>query len=545
MQMPSEVHEWWETLKTQMGSGEKGAGFLYVYDPENKSLSPRFPARADFKDIPSKAIAETYEAAREGRLAALRPDDLSPHIVTTDPENALAEVPADVRRQGRALVTELLNRAQQLMQQSQMEQAAEQGALNRMFGSSSGTGQGVRSTDLFRSAYSAREALRLANAAALMPAPRELRGETDALLWQVSILAAQAEAICVQRMRDEEAEEERRRTRERERQFQAAFILSQGAQEGLREDELDLLLSLRKDLAEWEVPEDEPTAEDKKKANVCLGLLNQKENLADEEKCHHLIDDIVTGKDISAYHQQPAKAAGEPSPEAPTMKEPETETSGAYGTMLGSALRQFMRYAASEVPLSVKHAEVGRQCRTLMKMAEEAHLSGKDMGLSRQEYMAVMGTIELGKVVKRGLEAEQELIGGKIPDQQRKAIAMRDYLSMKALEQALVPHVAAHQDDIETGEGPLSSIQLLMGNPGFSARDIHRMVSWSEAMAEFLATPAEKLPLLLRQEGKMALLGQRAMAACYDSDLRRGRPVREQPHAGKEVQAVKGPAHQK
>ena len=111
MQIPSEVHEWWKTLKTQMGSGEKGAGFLYIYDPENKSLSPRFPAKADFDDIPSKAIAETYEAAKEGRLAALRLDDLSPHIVTADPKDALVEVPADVRRQGRALVTGLLNRA--------------------------------------------------------------------------------------------------------------------------------------------------------------------------------------------------------------------------------------------------------------------------------------------------------------------------------------------------------------------------------------------------------------------------------------------------
>ena len=157
--------------------------------------------------------------------------------------------------------------------------------------------------------------------------------------------------------------------------------------------------------------------------------------------------------------------------------------------------------------------------------------------------MAVMGTIELGKVVKRGLEAERELTGGKILDPQRKAIAMRDYLSMKALEQALAPHVAAHQDAIETGEGPLSSIQLLMGDPGFSARNIHRMVSWSEAMAEFLARPADKLPALLRQEGKMALLGQRAMAACYDSDLRGNYPAREQSCAEKGPRAAKGPVH--
>ena len=47
----------------------------------------------------------------------------------------------------------------------------------------------------------------------------------------------------------------------------------------------------------------------------------------------------------------------------------------------------------------MKHAEVGRQCRTFMKMAEDAQLSWKELGLSQQEYMAVQGTIELGKAV--------------------------------------------------------------------------------------------------------------------------------------------------
>ena len=60
--------------------------------------------------------------------------------------------------------------------------------------------------------------------------------------------------------------------------------MSQRAQEELKEDELAFLLSLREELAECEAPEDEPTAEDKQRANACLGLLNEKENLADEEK---------------------------------------------------------------------------------------------------------------------------------------------------------------------------------------------------------------------------------------------------------------------
>ena len=99
-------------------------------------------------------------------------------------------------------------------------------------------------------------------------------------------------------------------------------------------------------------------------------------------------------------------------------------------------------------------------------MAEEEHLSRKDLGLSRQEYTAMLGTIELGKVVKRGLGAQQELTGDKPLTPRRKALALRDYLSMKAL----APHVETHQENIQTEGGPLPSIQLLMGNHGFSAR---------------------------------------------------------------------------
>ena len=101
-----------------------------------------------------------------------------------------------------------------------------------------------------------------------------------------------------------------------------------------------------------------------------------------------------------------------------------------------------------------------------------------------------------------GLEAKSELTGEKQMTSRQKFVALRDYLSMKALEQALAPHVAAHQDMIETGDGPLSSIQLLMGNAGFSARDIHRMVSRSEAMAELLATPSGRLSTLMKEEGR-------------------------------------------
>ena len=533
MQVSSEIHEWWETLRAQMGNGKKDAGFLFVYAPDEHRLSPKFPKEAGFGDIPSKAIIECYQAAEKGHLAALRPDGLSPCIVATDPQSALVEVPADVRCQSRKLVTAILNGARQLMQQGQREQAEEMAALRRIAGSAS---DAAGERELSRSIFSAREAVRLVDMIAHMPVSQRLQGEIDDLVWQISILAAQAEAICVQRMKDEESEEERQKAHARERQFQAALILSRREQEEWKEDELSFLLSLGKELAEWEPPDDEPTAEEQKKARAFLEVLNRKETLGDQEKTHRVIENIIMGKDTDAYHTQPAEAGGKmKASSVPTGDETDVENGDAYGTMLGSALRQFVRYAASEVPLSMKHAEVGRQCRIFMKMAEDAQLSWKELGLSQQEYMAVQGTIELGKVVRQGLEAKSELIGEKQLTSRQKFVALRDYLSMKALEQALAPHVAAHQDMIETGDGPLSSIQLLMGNTGFSARDIHRMVSRSEAMAELLATPSGRLSALMKEEGKMAVLGRRAMAACYDSDQRQKRSTGEKSCAKEEI----------
>ena len=221
MQVSSEIYEWWETLRAQMGNGKKDAGFLFVYAPDKHRLSPKFPKEAGFGDIPSKAIIECYQAAEKGQLAALHPDGLSPCIVATDPQSALVEVPADVRCQSRKLVTAIMNGARQLMQQGQREQAEEMAALRRITGSAS---DAVGERELSRSIFSAREAVRLVNMIAHMPVSRRLQGEIDDLVWQISILAAQAEAICVQRMKDEESEEERQKAHARERQFQAALI---------------------------------------------------------------------------------------------------------------------------------------------------------------------------------------------------------------------------------------------------------------------------------------------------------------------------------
>ena len=208
---------------------------------------------------------------------------------------------------------------------------------------------------------------------------------------------------------------------------------------------------------------------------------------------------------------------------------------------LGEALRQFAQYAAGEVPLSVKHAETGRLCRTFLAMAQEEGFSPADMGLSPTEYTAVLGTIQLGLVVKHGLEASDTLLSADRSSPEKFFLALRDYLSMKAVEQALLPHAAAHQEAIAAGETPISPIQILMGNPGFSARDIHRAVAGSGAMAELFSASPDRLALLLRSRADMSELACRTMAACYGAEPS-GPRAQERSHTPARTHTNWGPA---
>lgn len=237
-----------------------------------------------------------------------------------------------------------------------------------------------------------------------------------------------------------------------------------------------------------------------------------------------------------------ADAANNALPANPLPEESrEDDASAGRGVMLGNALRQFAQYAAGEVPLSVKHAETGRLCRTLLAMAREEGFSPADMGLSPTEYTAVLGTIQLGLVVKRGLEASDALLSAGGLSSEKKFFALRDYLSMKAVEQALLPHAAAHQEAIAAGETPISPIQILMGNPGFSARDIHRAVAGSDAMAELFSASPDRLAFLLHSRTDMSELACRAMAACYGAEPS-GPRSQERAHAPARAHTNRGPA---
>ena len=121
--------------------------------------------------------------------------DFTPCTVSAATDAVLTEVPADTRRRARELVAELLDRARQLVRQSRKEQIADMEALRGR--RRPGVERGLRPDDsLLRSAFSAREAVRLVNAVSHMPIAQELQGEMNDLVWQISILAAQTEATC-------------------------------------------------------------------------------------------------------------------------------------------------------------------------------------------------------------------------------------------------------------------------------------------------------------------------------------------------------------
>lgn len=290
---------------------------------------------------------------------------------------------------------------------------------------------------------------------------------------------------------------------------------------------------LRAALADAEPPEEEtePTAQEKTRANDILHRLHRSAMKGGKAAARQVIDRVASGRELlsapSAPPDAPEPPAGSHSdgaandllPANTLPEEPQEDgVSAGRGVMLGNALRQFAQYAAGEVPLSVKHAETGRLCRTFLAMAREERLTPADMGLSPAEYAAVLGTIQLGLVVKRGLAASDALLSAGGLSSEKKFLALRDYLSMKAVEQALLPHAAAHQEAIAAGETPISPIQILMGNPGFSARDIHRAVAGSGAMAELFSTSPDRLTFLLRSRADMSELACRAMAACYGAE---------------------------
>ena len=224
---------------------------------------------------------------------------------------------------------------------------------------------------------------------------------------------------------------------------------------------------------------------------------------ASETECSEKIRDYLDGKIQTK------------TPKTEEQKEaaPENEVM-APGKMWGNVLRHFCRFAASEVPLSFRHIQVGEHCRRIMEKVKEKGFHLEDLGLDPQEQMAVQGTIEMGKLVERGMIAQAVLVSGRELLPQHRQKYLQDFLAMKGMEEALIPHVQTHEKEINTGDGPVSALQILMANRGFRADDLRAKAGKTKVMAKLNRMDPKRIDQMVRENGEdVASMGRQVMVA--------------------------------
>ena len=199
----------------------------------------------------------------------------------------------------------------------------------------------------------------------------------------------------------------------------------------------------------------------------------------------------------------------------PKHEEQQAEMQPVSKELWGNALRQFCRFAASEVPLSARHVQVAEHCRRFVKQAKEMGMSLEDLGLDPQERMVVWGTIEMGALVKRGLAARAVLTSERqLPGREYRE-CLRNYLAMKGMEETLVPHVQTFQKEISAGDGPVSALQILMANPGFRANDLRTKAGRTNAVARLeRMDPLKVARMICNGSDEIAAMGRQVMIDC-------------------------------
>jgi hypothetical protein len=74
--------------------------------------------------------------------------------------------------------------------------------------------------------------------------------------------------------------------------------------------------------------------------------------------------------------------------------------------------------------------------------------------------------------------------------------------------------VQTHQEAISKGEGPISALQIVMGNPGFRADDLRAKAGRTNIVARLERVDPFRMGQLIRQDsGEIADIGCRLMAA--------------------------------
>ena len=232
---------------------------------------------------------------------------------------------------------------------------------------------------------------------------------------------------------------------------------------------------------------------------------------AGEEECKEKIREYLEGKS-PVKRAEPEKPEGEKEEAVPVS-----------GKMWGSTLRHFCRFAASEVPLSIRHVKVAEHCRRIMQQAREQGIGLEEMELDPQEQSVVRGTVEMGALVERGLRAQAILASGKQIPAKQYWECLRDFLAMKGVEEALAPHVKGHQEAISTGDGPASAIQILMAHRGFGADELRKKVGRTKTLARMeRMEPGKVTRMIRRNSGELSVMGRQVMVDSYQmSDVRR------------------------
>lgn len=342
-------------------------------------------------------------------------------------------------------------------------------------------------------------------------------------------------------LEEEEREKKLRREKLEKDNFIQSQIVHEAQQKRQQEQEEAADEDEREDAEKKEAEEDheaEEEARQMEEADQTIDLLGFGDGQVDEATCRRMVDDLLSGRKSNFVPRKVARAAVRKEPAA---KEEESSVASVReipvddrGIMIGNALRNFCRFIASEVPLSAKHVEAARLCTNILKRAAQQNITPAQMGLSQEEWIAVQGSIQLGNIVKRGLEAKEVLSDPEREMAPDRELHLRNYLTMKALEQALMPHVQKFGEDVAKGQAPLSSVQILLGSPGFSARDMWSMVNRTDAMRKFRTMDRQKVEELVSRENReMDDLGRQAMTACYDGSLNR---EKNRPQANRDEQ---------
>ena len=522
--------KWWSALSGWMARYQGRADFLFVYDRKQGRLDRCFDKNVALSSVDAETISKLYQAAAEGRLGLLRPNDLKPQLLTTNPEKLFA---TGKEAAVAAVATEQESALPEQEENAETEKEAEPGLDARKME------RAAADPDVagrMREAEAHYRQVVYAPPKGGKPAPTEASGgENSAVRNRMKQIAALEQAADMVRnamslqpedgfsneqeqlvaglmqmmldisgTRDEDEERLEREKQARQELIAAQNMFIWAAVSEKRDQEaFEARMEWLEQKETWTV---EPTAFIKEWKRQMDEMSRELYNMdlagASEEECSEKIRDYLDGK-------RPVKQ-----PENEEAEEARQEESEFSGKMWGNTLRHFCRFASSEAPLSIRHVQVAEQCRRMLQEAKQRGWGPEELGLDPQDQMVIRGTLEIGALVNRGLMAQAILTSGKMLLEKQYKECLRSYLAMKGVEEALIPHVERYQEEIKAGDGPVSAMQIVMANKGFHADDLRAKAGRTSAMARLERMEPWKVGQMIKRGDKeIAELGRQAMSA--------------------------------